>query len=96
VALGAKIGALVGTRGIFELDRLLQGQIVKSCDLVDQLQRLTGLALNFLRSQIFIVEVNDLFNGTAAISQFFGNRDQRFDLGPTFRNTQATCVQVKW
>src|SRR5580658_4511203 len=63
----------------FQLFGLLQRQVVQLRDLVDVLQRLLGLVGDFFFGELFVVKLDDFFDGPRALAQIFADSDQFLD-----------------
>ena len=74
----AQIQFLIRLRSVFELCRLLVRQRIHLLDLGNDPQNFLGLALGFLFGQLFLIELDNFFDGERAGSQFLADGNQFF------------------
>ncbi len=67
---------LCSPRDFRQLRRLLQRQLVELGQLVERLQRLLSLVLDFLFGQLFVIKDDDFFDRARALAQILRHRDQ--------------------
>ena len=75
---GAQIGALLRARNFLEFLRLLHRHEVELGDFVDLLQGFFCFCFDLFFGELFVVELNDFFDGARASAEIFADLEQFF------------------